>query len=301
MVKPLVSIIVVHFNTPDLLQKCLQSVFRYPPSDPFEVFVVDNGSSNGSPIMVKRSFPQIRLVANITNLGFAVANNLAFHEARGEYCLLLNSDTEVTPRAIDTLVEFLRSHGQAGIVGGKLLNPDGSVQPSCRPFPTFRRCLSSCRSPLGILFPKNRLTRRYLTPSGNYETIQKVDSVAAAFALIRKKTLNEVGVFDEQFFMFLEDTDLCFRMSRAGWEVYFDPESTVYHRWGGTASMMPYRMILEHNRSMWKFFCKHRHANPVSRAVLAAGFGANVLVSWTLRGLKSALRRPPRATTSPTA
>lgn len=282
MIPPRLSIIIVNYNTAGLLRRCLKSVYRYPPRAEFEVIVVDNGSTDNSREMVRKEFPRIKLIANHSNQGFAAGNNRAFKVAWGQHLLLLNSDTEVTAGAIEVLEKFLQEHPRAGLVGGKLLNPDNTLQPSCRPYPSLRRIIFSYRSPVNILFPNNLYTRSYLTPPGNYEAIHQVDSVAAAFVLIRRTALEEIGLFDQRFFMFLEDTDLCYRLHRFGWGVYFNPFSRVYHFWGATGAKMPYRMIFQHNRSMWLFFRKHYHYGYIADSLMAAGFFINVIISWLL-------------------
>ncbi len=282
MSPPRISIIIVNYNTAGLLRRCLKSVYRYPPRDEFEVIVVDNGSTDKSREMVREEFPRVKLIANQYNQGFAAGNNRAFKVAWGRFLLLLNSDTEVTAGAIEGLEKFLQENPRVGLVGGKLLNANNTLQPSCRPYPSLRRIIFSYRSPVNILFPDNLYTRSYLTPPGSYEVIHQVDSVAAAFVLIRRSALEEIGLFDQRFFMFLEDTDLCYRLHQAGWGVFFNPHSRVYHFWGATGGKMPYRMIFQHNRSMWRFFRKHYHYGIIADSLLAAGFFINVIISWLL-------------------
>jgi GT2 family glycosyltransferase len=279
---PNLSIIIVSFNTSGLLRRCLRSLSDYPPAEDYEIIVVDNGSTDDSREMVKENFPRVKMIANPANRGFAAGNNRAFKVAWGRYLLLLNSDTEVTPGAVDRLLQFLRENPRVGLAGGKLLNLDNTLQPSCRPYPSLRRIIFSYRSPLNIIFPNNLFTRSYLTPPGSYETIHRVDSVAAAFVLIRRAALEEVGLFDERFFMFLEDSDLCYRMKKSGWGVYYNPRSAVYHHWGGTSSKMPYRMVLEHNLSMWRFLLKHYRYGFIKKSLLAAGFSLNIIITWLL-------------------
>ena len=285
---PIISIIIVSFNTSGLLRKCLRSVYDHPPLKDFETIVVDNGSIDRSREMVRERFPQVKLIVNPANRGFAAGNNRAFKVAWGEYLLLLNSDVEITPGAIEALINFLQENPRIGMVGGKLLNSDGTLQPSCRPFPSLRRIIFSYRSPVNIIFPNNLYTRSYLTPPGSYETIHQVDSVAAAFVLVRRAALEEIGLFDQRFFMFLEDSDLCYRMKKSGWGVYYYPQSSVYHHWGGTSSKMPYRMVLEHNLSMWRFLLKHYQYRFTKKALLAIGFFVNVIITWLLQSISLA-------------
>ena len=279
MNRPMLSIIVVSFNTSDLLRKCLQSVYDHPPVKAFETIVVDNGSRDDSREMVKERFPRVKLIANPANQGFTAGNNRAFKVAWGKYFLLLHSDAEVTAGAIEVLIKFLQQNPRIGIVGGKLLNSDGTLQPSCRPYPSLKRIIFSYRSPVNILFSNNLYTRSYLTPPGSYEVIHQVDSVAAAFILIRRTALEEIGLFDQRFFMFLEDSDLCYRMKKAGWGVYYNPDSAVYHHWGGTSSKMSYRMVLEHNLSMWRFLLKHYQYGFIKKSLLAVGFSLNIIIA----------------------
>lgn len=151
----MLSVCVVNWNTRDLLRACLQSLYRYPPSEPIEVIVVDNASADGSAAMVRAEFPQVVLIANSENLGYARGNNQAMQRAQGEFILLLNPDTEVFEDTLDNALAFMRAHPDAGAIGAKQLFPDGRVQPSVRGFPTPANLLSEV-SGLARLFPKSR-------------------------------------------------------------------------------------------------------------------------------------------------
>ncbi|MDH4136450.1 MAG: glycosyltransferase family 2 protein, partial [Anaerolineae bacterium] len=245
---PDVSIIIVNWNTKDLLAQCLQSVYDTVSDLAFEVIVVDNASTDGSPTMVRDHFPQARLIENRKNEGFARANNQAICASHGRYLLLLNSDTITQPGALEAMVHFADRHPEAGIVGCKLLNADGSLQPSWAQFPTF------CSELMGHNFRR----RRPMADGLAYE----VDWVGGACLLARRKAIEMVELLDEDFFMYSEETDWCFRMVRNGWKVYYLPGAEVIHFGGGSSQRASDEMLMQLYQSKLRFFRKHYGALP---------------------------------------
>ncbi len=225
------SIVIVNWNVRSLLEECLRSVFQYAPKDSFEVFVVDNASSDGSAEMVSASFPVVHLIKNIHNLGFATACNQAIRQACGEYVLLLNPDCQITADAFNGLVSFFDNHPKAGIVGCRILNADDSSQQSIRRFPTI---LSQIAMMFKVhhLFPRLPLFQNYLAADFDYSQTQQVDQPMGAVFLLRKSMLDTLGLLDEQFFVWFEEVDLCKRAKDAGWEIWYDADVTVVHYQG---------------------------------------------------------------------
>jgi GT2 family glycosyltransferase len=246
------SIVIVSWNTKDLLEACLQSVYSYPPDQSFEVWVVDNHSQDDSVVMVRAQFPQVKLIACEENLGFAGGNNRAIPNCQGEYVLLLNPDTEVKPEALNELVAFMDGQPDAAAAGSRLLNADGTLQPSCHPVPTLSR-------EFWRMFYLDKLIPYgvYDMKKWDMEQPREVDVLMGASMLLRKEVLEKVGLLDEGYFMYSEEVDLCFRLQKAGWHLYWVPQSQVIHYWGQSAKQVLAKMFLQLYRGKLRFFRKH--------------------------------------------
>ena len=251
------SICIVSWNTRDLLKKCLASIYKHPPSCDFEIFVADNNSSDGTPDMVARYFPQVFLIKNKENLGFAGANNQIIEKAKGKYILLLNPDTEVFEGSIDILIDLLDKNPGAGVVAPKLLNSDGSLQRSCMGFPTLG-AMTMRQLFLETLLPFNPYTKKYLMTGFKHDRLAEVDQPMGACLLVRKEIIDKLGAFDPQYYMFFDEVDLCFRIKKAGWKIFFDPASRVMHH-GGTAvrKWSPFKLSRVWTASRNYYFRKH--------------------------------------------
>lgn len=277
MVSPAVSFVIVNWNTKDLLRDCLESI-RKTVRLPFEIWVVDNGSSDGSVRMVRERFPQAKLIQNSENLGFARANNLALKRISGKYAVLLNSDTVLKDNAIASLVECMEKNPRAGVCGGSLLNEDGSRQNSIANFPTLATELLN-KSVLRRLFPKRFPGKE----NGAARGIQQVESIVGACMVVRKKAIEETGLLDEDYFFFLEETDWCLRFREKGWDVLHNPAAEIYHLQGGSARKVPVRARTEYWRSRYIFFRKNRSRKAF--ALLKAGLVAKLSWSFVSIGL----------------
>ena len=229
---PDVSIIVVNWNTRDLLDRCLVSIRSQTGSFQYEVFVVDNGSTDKSASMVKEKYPEVKLIANTKNLGFAKANNQAIKLSQGRYVLLLNSDTQLFKDTLPNLVEFMDNHQEAGAVGAKLLNPDYTLQHSIHNFPNLTSAFFSLFLPLYLL---GFIRMSYIKYWDKHDKTKTVDYVSGACLMVREETIKKVGVLDEDFFMYAEEADWCFRIKKAGQKVYFFPEAKLIHYGGGSS------------------------------------------------------------------
>jgi len=250
-----VAVIIVNWNTRELLRQCLASVYQHTTGVAFEVWVVDNASTDDSAEMVAQEFPQARLIRNAENVGFAKANNQALQQALARYYLLLNSDTALQDNAIAQMVAFLDAHPTVGIAGTRLLNSDSSWQGSFDDFP---------RTPLAMLWDKlspsrrtrwnNRMTRHDVT------TNFAVDYLIGAVFMIRRETMQQIGLLDETFFMYAEDIDWCYRAAQAGWTTYYLGELAVYHHNRGSSRKSPEqarRLQRLRDDSLLRFYRKH--------------------------------------------
>jgi len=272
MSKTDLSIVIVNWNTRELLRNCLVSVYKTLGNALFfEVFVVDNGSTDGSREMVKAEFPRARLIENETNRGFAAANNQALAIMSGRYALLLNSDAVLTEKAVSTLFQFLEAHPEAGMACGQLLNADGSKQNSIAPFPTILTLLLNV-SLLEYLFPKRYPSKRY-----HHGQPVEIESGVGACLILRKQALDQVGLFDERYFFFFEETDLALRLRKAGWKIYHVPEVLIYHYQGQSVARNEDARI-QFYRARYQFFQKWK--SPAYCSVIRAVVLGRLVVNW---------------------
>ncbi len=228
------SVFVVSYNTVDLLRQCLNSLFANTAGLDYEVVVVDNVSADGSADMVRREFPQVRLIANTVNVGFAAANNQAFKEANADYIFLMNPDAVIRPGAIVNAVAFMDAHPEAGMCGGRIRNPDGGLEPSARRFPGV---ISNflILSGLSDRYPTSPIFGRADYKYFDHQSVLEVDWVPGTFTALRSSMLQQIGFFDERFYLYYEETDLCLRARRAGWKIFFTPDAEIVHE-GGACS-----------------------------------------------------------------
>lgn len=230
-----ISVIVVSWNTRELLERCLASAYASASASVrLEVIVADNASEDGSPEMVASRFPAALLLANSQNTGFAAANNQAIRRATGDYLLLLNPDTEVIGAAIPEMVRFAEQHPEVAVLGPQLLNADGSVQSSRRRFPTAATAFLES-TVLQRWAPNHTALRRYYVLDQPDDEIQEVDWLVGACLLIRAKAVQQVGLMDEGYFMYSEELDWCRRSAAAGWKTVYLPSARVVH-YGGQSS-----------------------------------------------------------------
>ncbi|HEY3298764.1 MAG TPA: glycosyltransferase family 2 protein [Armatimonadota bacterium] len=250
------SIIIVNWNTSEYLRRCLESIITRPFAGECEVIVADNCSKDSSAQMVRDEFPEVVLIANDHNLGYAAGNNQGIRRSSGEYVLLLNPDTEVKEGTLDTLVQFLKNHRDAGAVACRLIGPDGKVQSSCRSFPDPAGVMFEY-SKLSRLFPQSRVFGRYRMTYFDYETEVEVDQPMASCLMLTRKALDDVGMIDEEFPIFFNEVDWLFRAKQKGWKVYFTPETEIIHHGGASTRQVKPEMVRESHRSLAKFYRKH--------------------------------------------
>lgn len=251
-----VSIIIVNWNTRDILKDCLNSVYEQTVKGKVEVIVIDNHSTDGSVEMIKKNFPQVTLIENSTNRGFAAANNQGMAIAKGRYVLLLNSDTIVLDNAIAKIVSFADAHVDAAVVGCRVLNPDGTIQPTCFMFPSVLNLILSA-SYLYKLFPRSRFFGRERMSWWMRDDIREVDVVTGCFMFVRREVIEQVGMMDELFFMYGEETDLCYRFKQAGWKVMFASVGRIIHLGGQSTRQVRGDMLVQQRISILQFIRKH--------------------------------------------
>lgn len=233
---PELSIIILSYNTQDLLRQCLLSLKKQTGLE-FETIVVDNASTDGSVAMVKKEFPEVKLICSPKNLGFAGGNNLGIKEARGQYLLFLNSDTEVLPGGLKEAVDFMKSDSQIGAMSPKIMLASGGIDPDChRGFPTPWASITYF---LGLerLFPRSRLFGQYHKYYLGLNQTHEIDAGVGAFMIIPRLVIEKVGVWDESYFFYGEDLDFFYRIKQAGFKVYYYAKPLVIHHKGGSSGL----------------------------------------------------------------
>lgn len=250
------SVVIVSWNAKDFLEKCIVSILHENVDNNIEIIVVDNGSSDGSQDMIRSQFKKVKLICNTENLGFARANNIGLRLALGNYFFLINSDVVVLPNSLDPMIRYIKEHQGIGMLGPKILNPDMSLQRSCRGFPTLWNLF--CRAlALDTLFPKVKLFGGRSMTFWEHDSIKDVEVLSGCFWLLNRKAVEEVGLLDEDFFIYAEDVDWCKRFMLAGWRRVYYPLVQAIHYGGGSSDNSPIRFFLEMQRANLHYWKKH--------------------------------------------
>ena len=287
---PALDVAIVSYRCEELLRACLRSLREHPPARAMSVHVVDNASGDGTAEMVAREFPEVRLTVNDENAGFSVANNVAIRAGAAPYVLVLNPDTELTAGALDRLLAVLDERPEIGMIGPRLELEDGGFDHAAkRSFPT----------PLSALGHFTGIGRRegasgelagYRATELAEDEAGPVDAVNGAFMLMRREALARVGLFDEGYWMYMEDLDLCYRFKQAGWVVWYEPSATVIHVKAGTSGQhRSWRLNRAFHYGMYRFYRTHyaAEANPLERIAVYAGIATKLAIS----AIRSALAR----------
>jgi GT2 family glycosyltransferase len=232
-----VSIIIVAWNVRELLYNCLKSVYEQTRGIEFEVIYVDNASKDGSVEMVRKEFPEVKILENETNEGFIGANNRGIKVAKGRYVLLLNSDTLILDNAIAKIVKFADSHPRAAVVGCRVLNPDRTLQRTCFKYPSALNMFLSSTY-LYKVFPRSKFFGRERMTWWDFNYEREVDTVCGCFSLVRRKAIEQIGLMDKRYFVYGDDPDWCFRFRKKGWKIIFTPEAEIIHYGGQTTKRM---------------------------------------------------------------
>ncbi len=291
------GIVIVTFHCRELVLGCIESIARQVPECLGATVVVDNDSRDGTAEAVAAAFPAVRVIQNQRNVGFATAVNqgLAALPGRQVVCLL-NPDSVLLDGNLVAAARYLDGHPEAGVMGGRIVNEDGSLQPSARAFPSHLNALFNRHSLTTKLFPGNRWSSRYLMTDWQHDEVREVDWVSGAFMFIHRRAIEAVGRLDEGYFFSIEDVDYCRRVRDAGLEVIYFPGATVRHRVGGSSRHAVYRAMAAHHRGMWRYYRQHLRGNPlldVLTGVAIAGRFAIHAVSYALRtGRNRVLGRP---------
>jgi GT2 family glycosyltransferase len=285
------SVIIPSYNARDLLVDCLESIYQNPPSEPYEVIVIDDASADGTSEVVRARFPEIRLLRSEVNQHYARSNNWAIQHARGQYLYLLNNDTIVLPQALDDMLAFLQEHPEAGAVGSKLLNGDGTIQWSVKSLPNAGSALFGARSIITRIYPNNRYSRKHLQHLARDLSKPFIAGyVSSASVMIPRKVVDEVGELDRRLSYHI-DADYCKRISDAGYKCYYLPTATVihFHHKGGTMVSLRrrFRSLVEFHVGSYIFYQKHIQQSPWSpiQIIVVVGLFARFLVSLAAQAL----------------
>jgi GT2 family glycosyltransferase len=255
---PELSIVISHFNTPELLKINLASIQRYLTGVRYEIIVIDDGSKLGSLDTIQKLFPKVQFLFNKKNLGYSKSYNLGTKKTGGKYILHLNSDVHFPKEAkFDLLLQYLKKHPEYGIAGGKLVRTDGKLDlPSKRSFPTILNVFFQSIG-LAYVFPKSKIFGSYYLTFRNENKIQKVECLMGAFMLIKREVFEKIGFLDERFRMYGEDIDFCLRAYKAGWKILYYPKITAVHVHGGTTKNAELAYLKIFHEAMRLYYSKH--------------------------------------------
>jgi GT2 family glycosyltransferase len=292
-----VSVIVVSYNTRDVTLQCLRSIYAHTRRSTFEVLVIDNASSDGSAAAIAREYPQATLIANSGNRGFAGGNNQGLKIARGRYALLLNPDTIVLDGAIDRSIAFADQHPELAVVGCQVLEDQHTIQRTCFAFQTPLNLFLGF-SGLSRLFPRSRWFARPQMSWWGRDSLQEVDVVSGMFMLVRSAAIAQVGLMDEDYFVYGEEADWCYRFWRAGWRCCFAPVAQIIHLDGGNKStdQRSLAMYVQNQKSVLLFNRKHygRLAWAAARGIYIAAMLTRSVI-WGLQAWRGDAAAGPRA------
>ncbi len=253
---------IVNYNTKEDLKKCIKSILRNPPECTYQIIIVDNNSKDGSKRFLKSIDNKIvKYILNDKNMGFGKACNQIAKIQNSNYILFINPDVEICKNSIDRLIRFLKNNEKIGAATGKLLYPDGSFQLSCRRFPSIPRVLFGRESILRKIFPNNTVSKEFLMTDLDYNKIQFPDCVRGAVMLFRTDVFKKIDGFDEKFFLYFEDTDICLRLRKSGYKIAFLPQAVFYHSLGGSTKKEELRSKIAINISMFYYIKKNMNYN----------------------------------------
>ena len=292
---PRLSVVILNYNAAEHVRRCLTSLPAACAGVDYETIVVDNASPWPGIDAVTAAFPGVRLIRRERNDGFSAGINTGLREARGEAMLILNPDTTVAAGAAAAMLGYLREHPNVGVLGPRMLNEDGTLQLSCRRFPTFSVVLFNRQSLLTRLLPGNRFSTDYLMTDWNHDTVRDVDWLSGAAMLLNRAALTRVGLFDERYFFEIEDVDLCRRMHAAGYRVVYFPHAEVTHRIGASSRTAPTRVILARHAGMWRYYRSYLRGNPALDALTGAVILGRCVFFLTSSSLRRLVARGGRA------
>jgi GT2 family glycosyltransferase len=285
-----VSVVIVTYNSGADIGACLASVREHTHGVLYEAVVVDNASRDGTAELVRERHPQAKLIARATNIGLSGAVNEGVAASSGRYVMALNPDARLRDDVLAELASYLREHEDAGVGAPQILDDDGTLQLSCRAFPSHATAIFSRYSLATRLFPGNRYSREYLMSDFAHDEVRDVDWVSGAAMMFPRAVFDRLGGWDAGFFMFNEDVDFCRRVDDAGLRVVYDPRVAVYHRIG-VSKRAPARIVVARHRSMWRYYRKHLRGNALVDAVTAAGIAGRCGFVLASDGVRRAVSR----------
>jgi GT2 family glycosyltransferase len=262
------SCIIVNYKNSDPLKDCLASLYQTIQGIEFEVIIVDNSENDLGLQPLKELYSNAQFISNSSNVGFSKANNQAAKIAQGNILLFLNPDTFLPDQSINSMYRYFLSHTETGALGPKVVNPDGSMQYSCRRYPTLWTGLFNRYSILSQLFPENRFTSQYLMRDFDHNEIRQVDWLSGCCLMVSKIAFEICHGFDENYFLFNEDVDLCLTINQVGKEVIYFPEATVIHQISTSNSKTTARVIIQRHLGMMYYFKKHHEKNLLTRGIV---------------------------------
>lgn len=263
------NIVIVNYNSGNHLRNCLEAIYKSNGLNiPYMITVYDNASSDNSARIAENSFPLVHYIYGQRNVGFAKAVNTAVKKGKGEYILLLNPDVTLFPRTVKTMIKFMDMNPRCAVSGGEILSPFGYREPTCRRFPNYLNVVFGRRSLVRRIFPRNPCTKAYLCLNLDYMKPQKVDFVEGSLMLIKRSALEEIGFFDEQFFLYVEDADMCYRMQQHGWETWWVPRAYAVHLRGENIRKDNIHPAMHHSKGFYKYFSKHLQPSEVMKLFL---------------------------------
>jgi GT2 family glycosyltransferase len=282
-----VSIVIVNWNTKNLLLDCIRSIRETNCTRSVEIIVVDNGSTDGSVEAVAHNFPQVIVIANQENQGFAKANNAGIRASRGRFVCLVNSDVEVLDGCLDAMCDYMDANRKVGLLGPKILNKDLTLQPSCGELPSLRNLLMQAFM-LDKLCPGIRFCRNRFMNDFDHQTLRNVETLSGCFLMARREALEMVGLLDEQFFIYQEDVDWCKRFADGGWQVTFYPAAKAIHYGAASSAVAPARFMIEMERASLQYWGKHHSwlAQKMVATLSFAGYWLRICAwaaTWALK------------------
>jgi GT2 family glycosyltransferase len=296
---PDLSIVLVNHNAKDMTMDCIRSINEKTQKISCEIILVDNNSSDGSQAAIREQYPDVRLIENLDNKGFAAANNQGMQAAKGKYLILLNNDTVLKNPALDKMVDFLDKNPRVGVVTCKLFDADGkTIQRNCRSFPTPWGTMFGRASLFTKIFPNNPISKRNLLANWDSNSVKEVDWVSGAALMVRNEVIKQVGLLDEKFYMYWEDTDWCKRIRNAGWEIFFIPDAEIIHFAGAGGTKLKgklwhnHRMTYHMHRSAYYYFRKHYLKSRLNPMTWITFLGFIILTSLkiTLNSIKMLIK-----------
>ena len=280
------SIIIVNYQHSHILDNCLESVYRTIEKIQFEVILVDNSSKDDGLEPILKRYTKIRFINNSKNVGFARANNQGAKIASGDFLLFLNPDTTMIEDAVESMLDYIQSDSSIGILAPKVMNPDQTIQYSCRKFPTIWSGLFNRYSLTTRLFPNNRYSRDYLMLDYDHNSIRSVDWVSGCCMMMSESTLKKVGGFDENYFLFIEDVDLCQVIKKKGLRVVYFPNAKIFHKISSSNARSTSRVIIKRHQGMIYYNQKYSETNLIVQYMINSIIIARCLFQILLNTIK---------------